>query len=101
LVNPADVLNVLLSNGENVTYQGSSQWQESNAAAGQSAFQWRTLRNTRSSVFLEDLSRCNVCEPYRGFLMELDFANGDVLFNYNETASEEYIKIYGIQDVTL
>lgn len=98
LVDLKDVVIVSMSNGGTITYTGSGQWAETIVnEAGQHNYD--TTQITRSSIFLEDVNRCNVCEsPFRGYLIEIDLSQGDINFSYNEQ-DDAYFKIYDVVDV--
>lgn len=97
LVDPNNVVTVSTSNGRTITLTGSDQWAQTIVnEAGKNDFE--TTQITRSTIFMEEMNRCNVCEPFRDFLLKIDLSQGDIQFIYNEQ-DDAYIKKYDIADV--
>jgi hypothetical protein len=98
LSDPSSVMTVSLSNDETMTYQGAGQWVETATITPEDEFFWRTVRITRTSIFLEDINRCTICSPFRSWLMEIDLSKGHVMFSYNEE-DDDYFKLYDIDGI--
>lgn len=98
LTDPNGVVTVSLSNDETMTYQGAGQWVESASTLPEMQFFWRTVRITRTSIFLEDMNRCTSCSPFRSWLMEIDLSRGRVMFSYNEE-DDAYFQLYDIEGI--
>ena len=98
LTDPSTIMTVSLSNNETMTFNGGNQWTESALTTVGRNFSWRTVRISRTSIFLQDLERCTTCAPARNWLMEIDLSLGHVLFSYNEE-DDAYFKLYDIEGI--
>lgn len=73
-------------------------WQE-NVAPDNLVFSWSATRYSATSIFLQDNQRCSICNPYRGWLLEINLATGELTFDYNDDVREPVV-IYRIEELT-
>ena len=93
VVNMAPVGNLVQS----FTRGADDQWQES-GTTDNLTFNWSAASYSRTSIHLQDNERCIVCDPFQPYLLEINLANGTVIFDYNDGEQEPFL-LYEIENV--